>query len=331
MKLPAVLRALRPQQWVKNVFVLAAVVFARAAHEGHEEGYGDVIRSLYAFAAFCLGASSIYLVNDVLDVESDRAHPTKRFRPIAAGELSVPFAVGLAAASAVAALLLGVLAGANDGARSAPGALGSAIDHVLNSVVWIVAAYMVLNFAYSVKLKHVVLVDAFCIAIGFLLRVKAGGAAAHTYVSHWLMLCTLFLALFLALCKRKAEIDLLGADRGQHRANLLQYTPGFLDQMVTALAACTIVCYTMYTVAQETAEKFGVPQPADAGDEGTSRNNLIYTVPFVVFGLGRYLLLVSQQKAGGNPTRVLLGGDAIFVANALAWLATTVAIVYGGL
>jgi 4-hydroxybenzoate polyprenyltransferase len=325
MKLPAVVRALRPQQWVKNVFVLAAVVFARAAREPHDEGFGDIVRSLYAFAAFCLGASAIYLVNDVLDVESDRAHPTKRFRPIAAGEVSVRFAAALAVGCAAGALALARLAGSHEVAGASP------FDHVLNSVPWIVATYMALNFAYSIRLKQVVLVDAFCIAIGFLLRVKAGGAAAHTYVSHWLMLCTLFLALFLALCKRKAEIDLLGADRGHHRANLLQYTPGFLDQMVTALAACTIVCYTMYTVADETALKFGNRVAARIAGEEVPRNNLIYTVPFVVFGLGRYLLLVSQQKAGGNPTRVLLGGDAIFVANALAWAVMTVAIAYGGL
>jgi hypothetical protein len=130
------------------------------------------------------------------------------------------------------------------------------------------------------------------------------------------MLCTLFLSLFLALCKRKAEIDLLGDERGNHRANLRQYTPGFLDQMVTMVAACTVVCYTMWTVAGDTANKFG------------TQNKLLYTVPFVVFGLGRYLLLVSQQKAGGSPTRVLLGGDAIFVINALAWVAVTVLVLF---
>jgi len=185
-------------------------------------------------------------------------------------------------------------------------------------VAYVVAAYIALNFAYSVRLKQVVLVDAFCIASGFILRVEAGALAARTEVSHWLMLCTLFLALFLALCKRKAEIDLLGDGRGSHRANLLQYTPGFLDQMVTTLAGCTILCYTMYTVADETAKKF-------------DGQGLIYSVPFVVFGLGRYMLLVSQQKAGGNPTRVLLGGDAIFVLNALGWAAVTAAVVYGPL
>jgi 4-hydroxybenzoate polyprenyltransferase len=302
MKLPGLVRALRPQQWVKNIFVLAAVAFARAdASVEHPDDYSDVLRSLAAFAAFCLGASAIYLVNDILDVDSDRAHPTKRFRPIAAGEVAVPTAWALSGVCVVAALALGWIA------------------DLERAVIGIVGAYIALNFAYSVKLKHIVLVDAFCIATGFLLRVQAGAQAADAEVSHWLMLCTLFLSLFLALCKRKAEIDLLGDDRGSHRANLKQYTPLFLDQMVTVLAACTIVCYTMYTVAPETARKFG------AG------NGLIYTTPFVVFGLGRYMLLVSQQRGGGSPTRMLLGGDAIFVSNAALWALVTAAVVYGPL
>jgi 4-hydroxybenzoate polyprenyltransferase len=298
MRLPAIVRALRPQQWVKNVFVLAAVAFARADMSvEHEADFGDVFRSLYAFAAFCLGASAIYLVNDVLDVESDRAHPTKRNRPIAAGEVKVPTALALCAACVAASLALAWVADP--------------------AVLLIAGCYIALNFSYSVKLKHIVLIDVFCIAAGFMFRVEAGARAAHADVSHWLMLCTLFLSLFLALCKRKAEIDLLGDERGSHRANLLQYTPEFLKQMVTVLAACTIVCYTMYTVSDDTAAKFG------AG------HKLIYTVPFVVFGLARYLLLVSQQKGGGNPTRMLLGGDAVFVANALAWAGATALVVYG--
>lgn len=300
MKFPALLRALRPQQWIKNIFVLAAVAFARAdLSVPHEDGFGDVFRSLYAFAAFCLGASAIYLVNDVLDVESDRAHPTKRTRPIAAGEVSVALAMVACFGCIAAALVLGWFAGGDP------------------AVLWVVVGYIALNFAYSIKLKHIVLVDAFCIASGFILRVEAGALAAGADVSRWLILCTLFLALFLALCKRKAEIDLLGDDRGHHRANLTEYTAGFLDQMVTVLAACTIVCYTMYTVADDTAAKFGVD------------NQLVLTVPFVVFGLARYMLLVSQQKGGGSPTRVLLGGDAIFVANALAWVGVTAWVVYG--
>jgi 4-hydroxybenzoate polyprenyltransferase len=300
MPILPLLRALRPAQWVKNVFVLAAVVFARGDRFVEPpEDYSDVWASLLAFGAFCMGSSAIYLLNDVLDIESDRAHPEKRRRPIASGELSVPLALLSSVVCVVAALALGVAA------RGEP------------SVAWIVACYMLLNFAYSLKLKQIVLVDAFCIATGFLFRVEAGGRAAHYEVSHWLMLCTLFLALFLALCKRRAEIDLLGEASGDHRANLRQYTRVFLDQMVTLLAATTIVCYTMYTVSPDTEAKFG------------EHNLLVYTVPFVVFGLGRYLLLVETQRGGGSPTRVLLGGDAAFVANALAWAGVVALAVWG--
>ena len=285
---------MRPQQWVKNVFVLAAVVFARGdVHVTPPEGYADVWAVLLAFASFCLGSSTIYLINDIMDVESDRAHPEKCKRPIAAGELPIPMALAGSAVCLLGALALGVLAGGEP-----------------YPVFWIVGAYIALNFAYSVKLKQIVLVDAFCIAVGFLFRVEAGGLAAHYPVSVWLMLCTLFLALFLALCKRRAEIDLLGEESGSHRANLKHYSVGFLDQMVTLLAAITVVSYTMYTVAPQTTEKFA------------NGERLVYTVPFVVFGLGRYLLLVHTRKGGGSPTKVLLGGDLTFVLNALAWAVT---------
>jgi 4-hydroxybenzoate polyprenyltransferase len=291
--LPALLRALRPQQWVKNVFVLAALVFARGEHGGEVFAWGeDARRTLLAFLAFCLGSSAIYLVNDVRDVEQDRKHPEKRLRPIAAGQLSIPLALAAAALLFVAALALGVAAG------GAP-----------QPVVWVLGAYLALNLLYSWRLKHVVLVDAFCIATGFLLRVKAGGLAAEAAISHWLMLCTLFLALFLALGKRRAESELLGEGRGEHRAILLEYDRAFLDQMLAVLAACAIVTYTMYTVAAETAAKFG------AG------NHLVWTVPFVVFGLARYQLLVHTRKGGGNPTRLLLGGDLLFGLNTLGWIA----------
>lgn len=297
MQLPALVRAMRPHQWVKNVFVLAALLFAWGERGEAATRLEGLSNTLLAVVAFCLGSSAIYLVNDVLDVESDREHPTKRLRPIAAGQVAIPTAVAASLACVVAALALGARASTPTG-----------------SVAAVVGGYMVMNLAYSLKLKHIVIVDAFCIAAGFLLRVLAGGFAAEAPVSHWLMLCTLFLALFLALCKRRAEIDLLGEDRGSHRRILLEYTPAFLDQVVVVLAACAIICYTMYTVAEETALKFGT--------------GLVWTVPFVVFGLFRYLLLVQTRKGGGNPTRVLLGGDAAFVVNALAWLAVVVTMLF---
>jgi len=292
----ACILALRPHQWVKNVFVFAALLFARGSSGTLlAERSDDVVRVMWTFAAFCLGASSIYLVNDVLDRESDRAHPEKRHRPIASGRVSLGLAWTMSVGCAIGAL------------AAAFQAHGSPVR------VWpLVLGYMALNLAYSIKLKHVVLVDVFCIATGFLLRVMAGALAVPAPISHWLLLCTLFLALFLGLCKRRAELALLGEGGGAHRAILREYDLGFLDQMTTVLAACTIVTYTMYTVAEETAAKFG------AG------NLLVCTVPFVVFGLARYMLLVQTNKGGGSPTRVLLGGDALFAANALLWLATVV-------
>lgn len=299
MSIPAPVRALRPHQWSKNLFVLAALAFAygdRRAGAGPDAD--DLTRTLLAVAAFCLGSSAIYLVNDIMDVESDRMHPTKRRRPIAAGEISVPAAIAMSVGCAAGALAFAWFAGA--------GELG---------VVGIVGAYMTLNLAYSVKLKQVLLVDAFCIATGFLFRVQGGGLAAGAVVSHWLLLCTLFLALFLALNKRRAEIALLGDDRASHRAILREYTPGFLDQIVSVLAACTILCYAMYTVDEETTAKFG------------EDNLLLWTVPFVVFGVGRYLYIVDAHRGGGSPTKILLGGDRPFLVNGLLWCAAVAAIV----
>ena len=299
MSLSALGRAMRPHQWVKNVFVLAALIFRLGELGDPTEHLGLVGRVLLAFFAFCCGASAIYLVNDCLDAETDRRHPTKRTRPIAAGELSIHAALVAAGCLMLSALALAWVASSESG-----------------SVVITVAGYMALQLLYSLKLKHVVILDAFVIASGFLLRVLAGGYAAQAPLSHWLVLCTLFLALFLALCKRRAEIDLLGDDRGEHRKILLEYTPEFLDQTVVVLAACAIVSYTMYTVDPGTVKKF------------SSGEALIWTVPFVVFGLFRYLLLVRTQRGGGSPTRVLLGGDGAFLANALAWLTVVIVALF---
>jgi 4-hydroxybenzoate polyprenyltransferase len=288
---------MRVHQWSKNLFVLAAPVFAYGDRLS-ATSFAAFVPAAWAFVAFCLAASSIYLLNDVLDVEKDRLHPTKRNRPIASGELAVPVAL-------VAAL---VLATAGIG-------IGFWIDGTPVAVGWILAGYMALNVAYGLKLKHVVLLDAFCIATGFLLRVVAGGAASHANISHWLLLCTLFLALFLGLEKRRAEIDLLGEDGAEHRKTLGEYTPAFLDQMVTVLAACTILCYAMYTVDDQTAAKFG------------ERNMLVWSVPFVAFGVGRYMWLVQSGKGGGSPTRIFLGGDWMFLLNSLAWAAVIVGVV----
>jgi 4-hydroxybenzoate polyprenyltransferase len=290
---------MRPHQWSKNLFVLAALVFAAGDRSSDGFAREHWLPSLLAFAAFCLASSAVYLVNDVLDVEKDRAHPEKRTRPIASGELAVPAAVGAAATFFAGALALATACAG--GARAAA----------------ILGGYGALNLAYSLWLKQIVLVDAFCIAGGFLLRLAAGGVAAEAEVSRWAFLCTLFLALFLALNKRRAELALLGEDGPSARPTLRHYTVPFLDQMVSVLAACTIVAYTMYTVDPDTAAKFG------AGGA------LFWSVPCVAFGIGRYMVLVQSGRGGENPARILLGGDGWFLLNTLVWAAVTGYAIFG--
>lgn len=295
--LPAPLRAMRPHQWVKNVFVLAAFGFAWGDQHFDLQA-DDLLDVLKAFFAFSLGASAIYLVNDIMDVEADRAHPTKCRRPIAAGELPIGTAWGLALVLALGALGLG---------WAATGGL---------ALVAVLAVYMTMNLAYSFKLKHIVIVDVFCIAAGFLFRVVGGGLAVGIEVSHWLLLCTLFLALFLGFNKRRAELAAVG-EGGGTRASLNAYSLPMLDQSVTMLAACTIVCYALYTVDTETLQKF-------PGGE-----RLIWSVPFVVFAVLRYMHLVLGQGRGESPTKILLGGDKWFLLSLVAWSGVVASALYG--
>lgn len=304
--LPAPLRALRPHQWIKNVFVLAALVFAlgedqAATGEVATDAFERVLRVAYAVGAFCLAASSVYVLNDILDVESDRNHPGKRHRAIASGALKIPHAMALGVACLALAIVLSVLATPAGG----------------DSVTLILALYLASNVLYSFKLKQVAILDAFLIALGFMLRVVAGAYAAAAPISNWLLLSTLFLALFLAFCKRRAELDLLGDEAASHRRNLGVYTPAFLEQTTSVLAGCATMTYALYAVDQSTIAKFK-----------TDQYGLVWTVPFVVFGLFRYLLIVQRQEGGGNPSRVLLGGDTVFVLNALAWAGTIAGFLY---
>ncbi|MBK7644200.1 MAG: hypothetical protein IPJ19_14325 [Planctomycetes bacterium] len=243
-----------PQQWSKNVFVLAAFVFARGEHGGNLIAWGDdARRTLFALIGFCLGASAIYLVNDVLDVESDRKAPRSaaaRSQPAS----SIALALGTALALLAAAVALGLAAGGEPLA-----------------VAWVLGAPRA-QPALQPAPEAVVLVDAFCIAAGFLLRVKAGALAAGAPVSHWLMLCTLFLALFPRARQAPRRERAPGRGRGGHRAILLEYDTRFLDQMLGVLAACAIVTYDVHGLTR-TVAKFA------RGAE------LVYTVPFVVFGL----------------------------------------------
>jgi 4-hydroxybenzoate polyprenyltransferase len=282
-------KSLRPTQWAKNLFVLAPAVFSSLLLRPE-----ILVRASLALVAFCFASSAVYLVNDLRDREEDRRHPLKKFRPLAAGTLKV--------STAVAAVV--VLAGA---AAAISVRLGSSFAAVLG-------AYLLLNTLYTLWLKHMVILDVMLISLGFVLRVEAGAVASRVEVSRWLLLCTIFLALFLAFSKRRHEITLLaGAAAGQRRV-LDQYSPAFLDQMINVVTASAVVSYALYSVAPETVQKYNT-------------RDLVYTIPMVLYGIFRYLYLMYQQPGERNPTEAILR-DPPFLINMALWGAAVVWIVY---
>lgn len=286
LPLPPLVRALRPAQWTKNLFVLAPLLFGKVANRPEL-----VLTTLAAAVAFCGVASSLYLLNDVMDREADVRHPVKRDRPVASGEVSPPRAL-----AAAAALFAGAVALA---AYRAPAALS-----------WILL-YAVLTALYSLVLKKVQLLDVFVIASGFVLRVLAGSAAAAVRPSHWLLLCTFFLALFLALSKRRGEL----AARGSGGRPSLHLVPaGLIESFENVALGTTIVCYALYTVAPETLVWFGT-------------DRLLLTVPIVVFGLFRWRLL--ETRGGGEDTTSDLFGDRGLLLTVVVWGLTCAFLIYG--
>jgi len=282
-------RSLRPQQWTKNGFIFLAPLFAHQIHRGEV-----LAETLAAFGLFCFLSGAVYVFNDVLDLPRDAAHPEKRHRPIASGQVPPGFALWFAL----------VLAGAALGGSFA---LSSAFG-------WTAAAYLANNLVYSLWLKHVAILDVMSVAAGFLLRAVAGGAAVGVPISHWLVLCMTLLALFLAFCKRRQELTLLAEGAANHRASLKHYTIQFLDHMITLVAASTLIAYALYALSPEVQQKLGTPW-------------LGFTIPFVVYGLSRYLYLVHVRGEGGNPSRILLA-DRPTEANIVLWMATVLALIY---
>jgi 4-hydroxybenzoate polyprenyltransferase len=280
---------MRPRQWTKNLFVFPAIVFAQRLSDE-----GAVVWTLAAFIIFCFLSSSVYIVNDIADAEQDRRHPTKRNRPVASGRL--PVAIALPFSMLLAAFSI---------------ALAFAINR---QFVLYAAAYLGLNLLYSFSLKHIVILDVLMVAIFFVLRAVAGAAAINAYISHWLLICTFLLALFIALSKRRHELVLLENNAASHRASLTEYSPYLLDQMIAVVTASTVMGYTLYTVDQDTVMKFGT-------------DHLVYTVPFVVFGIFRYLYLIHQKGEGGDPDRIVVS-DRPFLINFLLWAAVVVFAVY---
>jgi 4-hydroxybenzoate polyprenyltransferase len=248
-----------------------------------------------AFVVFCALSGVVYLANDVADRERDRAHPRKRLRPVAAGALSVRAAMVASAVLAVASL-------------AASAALG--VPFLLTAL-----GYLLLLGTYSVWLKHVVIVDVLTVASGFVLRAVAGAVAIDVEISGWLLICTVLIALFLALGKRRHEYLTLDAEAARHRPILAEYSAGLLDQMIAVVTASTVTAYALYTMSPETVSKFGT-------------RLLPVTLPFVLYGIFRYLYLLYRHQLGGNPSELFLNDRALLV-NAALWVLAVVVLIYG--
>jgi 4-hydroxybenzoate polyprenyltransferase len=282
-------RSLRPEQWTKNLVLFAGLLFGLRLFDPTA-----ILRSLAAAGIFCLLSGVVYLVNDVIDREADKRHPLKRNRPIASGALSPQLAI-------VAAIVIAV------GSLAAAWALGA--------MFFVIAlSYVLLQTLYSGPLKHVVILDVLTLAFGFVLRAAAGAVVVDVPISHWLLICTVLLALFLALSKRRHELILLADAATSHRRILAEYSPYLLDQMIGVVTATTLMAYTIYTVSPETTQRFGTDW-------------LGLTIPFPLYGIFRYLYLVHQKKGGGSPTTMLLNDMPLLICVAL-WACTVVLIIY---
>ncbi len=282
-------KTMRPHQWVKNVFVLAPVFFAKDFFH-----VDLIVRAFGAFGVFCLLASAVYTINDLVDVEADRAHPVKRFRPIASGRFPVPAAKVLAVV-----LVIVSLAGAAVGPLWF---LGTAVG------------YFVLNLAYSFRLKKIAYVDVGCIAAGFVLRVLGGGFAAGIHLSLYLLACTALLALFLGFGKRRHELAQSSRKGSKTRAALDAYSARALNIALGLTATATVITYAAYTLDPSTQEQF-------------KSDWLWLTTPFTVFGVVRFLQLMAGRPKAESPTQEMLR-DTLFVLNIVVWALVAFAIVY---
>jgi 4-hydroxybenzoate polyprenyltransferase len=288
--LGALVRLARPHQWLKNGFVLVGLLF------GHAWQDADAVRGVaLVFAAFCLSASGVYVFNDLRDREADRVHPRKRGRPIASGAVSP----ALAAAYSLALLVAGV-------------GLAAAVSPQAGGIL---AAYVLLNAAYTLGLKHVAILDVFIIAAGFMLRILAGTLGVGIPPSQWLLVCGLMITVFLGFAKRRAELLALAEAGGSHRPVLDDYTPAGLDNMIAVSAAGVIVSYSLYTVSPDTVRIHGT-------------DDLLFTLPFVLYGMFRYIHRLHRNGGGGDPAADLLQ-DPHLAAAVLAWLATTLWLLSG--
>lgn len=290
-RLRALLISLRPHQWSKNTLVFGGAVFSRSLLD-----WNMLWLASLAFVVFCMASSGIYLLNDLRDLETDRAHPVKRLRPLAAGQLSPVVAGFVGSALVIVAILAAISIG--------------------KEFAVIMAAYLTLTGLYSLGLKRIVILDVMIVAAGFVLRAVAGAAAIAVPVSPWLILCTMMLALVVSFGKRRHELILLEGNARTHRPSLGEYSPQFLDQLMVLSGAAAIVTYALYTMADDTVLRFG-------------SHALVLTTPFVLYGILRYLYLVQQKAEGGDPARLLVTDLPSFV-NGVLWIASVCGIIYGG-
>ena len=286
--LAGIVVSMRPRQWLKNLVVFAALIFAKKLVFLPSLG-----RAAAAFVLFCCASGAVYIVNDLFDADRDRKHPQKARRPIASRALGVQPAV----TAVILLLTVSLIA-------------GFALSLPFGAVL---LTYVVVNLVYSFWLKEVVIIDVMVIASGFVLRAVAGALIIDVPISHWLIMCTILLSLFLALCKRRQELESLEDAHG-HRTSLKDYSLGFIDQMINVVTPSTLVTYVLYSVSPEVEEKLGT-------------RYLYLTVPFVLYGIFRYLYLVHRRGGGGNPAQALLTDRPLLLCVGL-WALTIVVLLY---
>jgi 4-hydroxybenzoate polyprenyltransferase len=285
----SLLITMRPHQWVKNLFIFAPLLFGKKLSDSAAVG-----NSLLAFAAFCLLASGLYIVNDVVDAEEDRAHPEKRTRPISSGALPVWAAIFASIALIGSAFWITAFIGLK--------------------VFGIAALYFILTLGYCLALKKMLLLDGMTISAGFVLRIVGGALAIGVMPTHWLIVCAYLLALFLAFTKRRQEILTLEENAASHREVLSEYSVRYLDQVNNILISAAIVCYALYTVAPETVARFRT-------------TGLIYGTIFVIYGMLRYMALIKNPENGGNPSRMLIRDKPLLLTVA-GWAIYNAVVIY---
>lgn len=286
----ALAKSLRPHQWIKNALVCGGLVFSHSLFH-----LPSILLTAQAFLLFCFAASTVYLLNDLNDLDEDRLHPKKRHRPLAAGLIS-PTLVG----ATMVTLGIGSICGA----------------FLLNVPFGcILSFYLLMNVGYSLKLKHIAILDVMIIAVGFVLRAVAGAVAIHVEPSPWLFLCTLTLALLVGFGKRRNELTVLKDEAASHRQCLEGYSTHFLDLMMTISAGAAVVTYALYTMAEQTVQRFG-------------SHALVLTTPFVIYGIFRYLYLIHMKSEGGDPSK-LFATDKPTLINGALWLSCCAFCVYG--